>query len=111
MRLRLALAAMLFAAPALAAEYDVPWYQARPMERTRDLRLCRQDAGLVDTRRCRNAETAETRAYARRLRSGGINTREWWQADPSRWTTLRANCAPGAPYSPTTRYCHLYRGA
>lgn len=65
MRKLFILGVLLAAAP--AAAQDIPWFEANPSERQAVLRRCHDDHRIARTATCANAETAETRAYARRL--------------------------------------------
>lgn len=120
MRLILALAASVLAAPLQAAEFDVQWYLDRPAEREQALRRCRDDHRLADGWACRNAEVAANRAFANKRPAGGawrggwkgmdeMDTPEWWTAQPDRWRMLQLACRPGAPPSYTQQFCHLAR--
>lgn len=64
--------AVLAAAPAGAAEFDIAWFEANPAARAQWLRACRDDTRIARDARCGNAEIAENRAHARQLgaRSG-----------------------------------------
>ena len=71
--LAVALAAGALAAPARAAEYDIPWFSANPAARQHWLRACTADHRLARDLRCANAQSAESLDYSRRLaRRGGV---------------------------------------
>jgi len=55
------------AIPASVLAQDIPWFEAHPAERSAVLKQCRDDHRLARSALCANAETAETRAYRRRL--------------------------------------------
>lgn len=58
--------------PAVAAEFDIPWFEAHLAQRRAWLRACGDDQRVARDPRCANAERAESRAYAQRLaRRGG----------------------------------------
>ncbi|MGD9617766.1 MAG: hypothetical protein AB7O13_23640 [Alphaproteobacteria bacterium] len=63
----LLLALPLMAIPASVLARDIPWCEAHPAERSAVLKQCRDDYRLARSALCANAETAETRAYRRRL--------------------------------------------
>jgi len=63
----LLLALPLMAIPASVLAQDIPGFEAHPAERSAVLKQCRDDHRLARTALCTNAETAETRAYGRRL--------------------------------------------
>ena len=63
----LLLALPLMAIPASVLAQDIPWFEAHPAERSAVLKQCRDDHRLARSAHCANAETAETRAYRRRL--------------------------------------------
>ena len=65
MRALILTAALIAATPAVAQ--DVPWFEAHPAERRAVLEQCHDDHRLARRPVCANAETAETRAYAKRL--------------------------------------------
>lgn len=52
-------------APGLAAEGDVPWFEAHPRERLTTLQACRDDERLARDAICANAERAQDRVEAR----------------------------------------------
>jgi hypothetical protein len=68
MRAALVLAALVVAAPAAAEQFDIPWFEANAGQRAAWTRDCRNDYRL-SPRICANAEAAESRAYAARLRA------------------------------------------
>ena len=63
----LLLVLLLMAIPASVLAQDIPWFEAHPVERSTVLKQCRDDHRLARGAICANAETAETRAYRRRL--------------------------------------------
>jgi predicted Fe-S protein YdhL (DUF1289 family) len=92
MRTLLLTASLLIAAPALAQ--DVPWFEANPAERQAVLQRCHDDHRLARQAICANAETAETRAYAKRLQRA-LNEPE----PPSMLTIQAARRACARPVS------------
>ena len=48
---------------AAAADYDIPWYEAHPAERSDALRRCHNDFRLAQTPECANAEAAAIGAW------------------------------------------------
>ena len=72
----LLLALPLMAIPASVLAQDIPWFEAHPAERSAVLKQCRDDHRLARSALCANTETAEARAFARRLWTG------WRDPDP-----------------------------
>lgn len=65
---RLALTMLLLTSTAaMAAEHDIPWFQAHPAERGAWLRKCRDDMRLGQDPVCGNAQKAEDRERARKI--------------------------------------------
>ena len=64
---RFLIALPLLAVPAFALAQTMPWFEVHPAERSAVLKQCRDDHRLARSALCANAETAETRAYRRRL--------------------------------------------
>lgn len=65
---RLALAMLLLTATvAMAAEHDIPWFQAHPAEREIWLQKCRDDMRLGQDPVCGNAQKAEDRERAKKI--------------------------------------------
>lgn len=122
----LASAACWTSALAQPAPHDIPWFEARPAERTATLRACRNDERLARQAVCANAEHAANRVGAReRARTAGVEERRRSRtiddvlADPSYYAANRvaragllAECAiGGAPggMKPLAQHCAAAR--
>jgi hypothetical protein len=101
--------AVLAAAPAGAAEFDIPWFEANPAARAQWLRACRDDARIARDPRCGNAEIAENRAHARQLGArSGVRSGQLPPAfeTPMLLDAARIACAkPPAERGLLGRYC------
>ena len=88
--------ALLSAGPAASAEYDVPWFEARELDRLAALRACRDDERFAREAVCANAERAQDRVEARERaaraglgRRGGPRRLEDFLTDPAYWADNR----------------------
>ncbi len=61
-----ALGILSFSTAALAADYDIPWFEAHTAQRQEALKMCRNDYRYARKAICANAETADARAYYQR---------------------------------------------
>jgi hypothetical protein len=72
------------AGPAVARDFDIPWFAAHPDERVATLRLCEKDHRTGQSLICDNAQSAERDAYIARLQADAGRL-EKLDPGPSRW--------------------------
>lgn len=108
------------AARAEPVAYSIEWFamSSHAAARQEAIRTCRNDYRFYDNKEtrpiCSNAETAESRAYSRKLAQGlnALNTVEWWRDNRDLRASALKACQRRAPYDrDMLQYCDVARQA